>query len=258
MANEKKTTKKTKSKATHGAEAAPVFRSREERIAAGRLLRDSVPRASHAAWNIPAKKHRDPIAILEKSNKDRLQELVPIRYGRMLRSPFTFLRGSAALMAYDLATTPSTGIRVQACGDCHLMNFGAFSTPEENIMFNVNDFDETLPGVDFTFDVKRLAASVAVAADAAQISKKLARALAAGTVEAYRKQMLVLAGRSPLEAWNSHINLEQEMKQIGDPGLQRSLRRMIARALRAKSSSAIVSGRSGLPPIEVWSADRSG
>ena len=96
--------------------------------------------------SIPRRSGRDPIEILEASNRGRLLDLVPIRYGRMVRSPFTFLRGSAALMAHDLATTPTTGIRVQACGDCHLLNFGAFATPERNLVFDLNDFDETLPG----------------------------------------------------------------------------------------------------------------
>jgi len=122
------------------AEPLPVFRSRGERIAAGKTLRENAPRSSHAGWKPPTKR-RDPIDILEESNKDRLPELVPIRYGRMLASPFTFLRGSAALMAHDLAATPSTGLRVQACGDCHLLNFGLFATPERNLVFDINDFD---------------------------------------------------------------------------------------------------------------------
>ena len=105
------------------------LRSRAERVAEGQSLRERVPRSSHATWLQPANR-RDPVAILEQSSKGRLPELLPIRYGRMLHSPFTFMRGSAALMAHDLATTPSTGIRVQACGDCHLLNFGLFATPE--------------------------------------------------------------------------------------------------------------------------------
>jgi len=142
--------------------SAPVFRSRDERIAAGKALRDSVPHQSHANWK-PAANRRDPVEILKASNRDRLAELVPIRYGRMLPSPFTFLRGSAGLMAADLATTPATGLRVQACGDCHLLNFGLFATPERNLIFDINDFDETLPAPR-EWDVKRLAVSFAVAA----------------------------------------------------------------------------------------------
>jgi hypothetical protein len=109
---------KSKTNVSNTEKDAPELRSRTERLAAGKALRDTVPRVSHAGWK-PSPRRRDPIDILEESNRDRVQELVPIRYGRMLRSPFTFLRGSAGLMAYDLATTPSTGLRVQACGDCH-------------------------------------------------------------------------------------------------------------------------------------------
>ena len=135
-------------------------RSREERLAVGKALRQTLAHDRHAVWKRPAKK-RDPVDILEASNRGRLRELVPIRYGRMLRSPFTFLRGSAGLMAHDLAMTPSTKLRVQACGDCHLMNFGLFATPERNLVFDINDFDETLPAP-WEWDVKRLAISFAV------------------------------------------------------------------------------------------------
>src|SRR5882724_3845619 len=141
MATAKKKPEKAGPKTSKGAHV-PVFRASAERLAAGQLLRNSVPRNSHADWKPPTN-GRDPIDILEASNQGRLPELVPIRYGRMLRSPFTFLRGSAPLMAYDLATTPTTGIRVQACGDCHLLNFGLFATPERHLVFDVNDFDET-------------------------------------------------------------------------------------------------------------------
>jgi hypothetical protein len=151
----------------------PKFHSRDERLAAGKALRDIFPRASHATWKPPAKR-RDPIDVLEESNQDRMPELVPIRYGRMLRSPFTFLRGSAVLMAYDLAKTPTTGPRVQACGDCHLMNFGLFATPERHLIFDINDFDETLPAP-WEWDVKRLAVSFAVAARDNRYSDRKAR-----------------------------------------------------------------------------------
>src|SRR5215813_12960977 len=141
-----------------------------ERYAHGRRLRKKVPRERHADLHAPA--NRDPVAILAATDRTRVPELVPVRYERMLTSPFAFLRGAAAIMAEDLRHQPTAGIPVQACGDCHLMNFGAFATPEQNILFDINDFDETLPGVDFTADLKRLAASVAVAALAANLSKK--------------------------------------------------------------------------------------
>ena len=125
-----KTTKRPRKAATAPgkAEGLAGFHIRAERLAAGKALRQRVPRESHGDWR-PPRKARDPVEILERSNRGRLPELVPIRYGRMVRTPFTFLRGSAALMAHDLATTPTTGIEVQACGDCHLLNFGAFATP---------------------------------------------------------------------------------------------------------------------------------
>jgi Uncharacterized protein conserved in bacteria (DUF2252) len=119
-------------------------RSREQLYAEGKALRDSCSRLSHANWKAPADRE-DPVGILEASNKGRLPELIPVRYGRMLPSPFVFYRGAAAIMAADLARTPSAGIRVQACGDAHLMNFGVFATPERRIVFDINDFDETLP-----------------------------------------------------------------------------------------------------------------
>jgi hypothetical protein len=139
----------------------------------GRRLRKKAPREKHAELRGPA--GRDPVAILAAGDRTRVPELVPVRYERMLVSPFTFLRGAAAVMAADLEHQIAAGIPVQACGDCHLMNFGAFATPEENIVFDINDFDETLPGVDFTVDLKRLAASVAVAALAAKFSKPRAQ-----------------------------------------------------------------------------------
>jgi Uncharacterized protein conserved in bacteria (DUF2252) len=116
----------------------------KERYASGKALREKVPRASHAGWD-PPRRRRDPVDILIESSRGRLANLVPIRYGRMLQSPFAFFRGAAAIMASDLAQTPVTGLRVQACGDCHLLNFGGFATPERRIILDINDFDETLP-----------------------------------------------------------------------------------------------------------------
>ena len=159
-------------------------------------------------------------------------ELVPERYKRMMADPFGFLRGAAAVMATDLAHQPMAGAPVQACGDCHLMNFGAFNSPEDNILFDINDFDETLPGVDFTVDIKRLAASVAVAAKAANLSDKRARAAAASTVTAYREHMFALMDLSPLEIWHSRIDLEQELKHIESPELRGSLSTVIRHAQR--------------------------
>ena len=184
----------------------PKFLSRNERLDAGKVLRERVPRAGHASWKPPAKR-RDPIDVLEDSNRDRLPELVPIRYGRMLRSPFTFLRGSAGLMAYDLSTTPSTGLRVQACGDCHLLNFGMFATPERNLVFDMNDFDETLPAP-WEWDVKRLGTSFAVAARDSHCSDEESRDAAIACACAYREHLRDCSKRSPLEVWYERLDVE--------------------------------------------------
>ena len=138
------------------------LKTNEERRAEGRARRVDVPRSSHAGWVAPSNRP-DPVALLEERHRARVHDLVPIRVGRMLVSPFTFLRGAAEVMAHDLAGTPTTGLRVQACGDAHLLNFGVFATPERHLVFDVNDFDETLPGP-WEWDVKRLATSIAVAA----------------------------------------------------------------------------------------------
>ena len=199
-----------------------------ERYEQGVSLRQRTPREKHADLLGPS--DRDPVAILAASDRTRIPELIPVRYERMLSGPFAFLRGAAAVMAQDLRHQPSVGIAVQACGDCHLMNFGAFATPEENILFDINDFDETLPGVDFTVDIKRLAASVAVAALAEQFSRKRARATAAATVEAYRTRMRALSKLSPMEIWHSRIELAREVKYIEDRSLRRKLHAILTKA----------------------------
>jgi uncharacterized protein (DUF2252 family) len=205
-----------------------IFSPRAERFKHGKALRRKLPREAHA--DLKGSLKRDAVAILGESDRDRVPELVPERYARMTQSAFAFLRGAAAVMAADLADQPVAGIPVQAGGDSHLMNFGAFVTPEDNILFDVNDFDETLPGVDFTVDLKRLAASVAVAALDAGVTRKQARALAAKTVEAYRVHMAGLAKMSPLEIWHSRIDLEQEIDMIGNGSLRRKLAAVIGKA----------------------------
>lgn len=206
MATRKKKPGKSKTESSKGDEKAPVFRSRAERLAAGRALRDVVPRGSHAD-RVPSARRRDPIKILEESNRDRLPELVPIRYGRMLQSPFTFLRGSAALMAYDLAAAPNTGLRVQACGDCHLLNFGLFATPERNLVFDLNDFDETLPAP-WEWDLKRLAVSFAIAARDNRLSDSDARAAVLECVCAFRERLREYSRMNPLEIWYARIDAD--------------------------------------------------
>ncbi|MHC5756109.1 MAG: DUF2252 family protein, partial [Nostoc sp.] len=158
--------------------------SRAEGSAMGKALRDKVPRSSHEEWK-PAPNRPDSVALLEESNQGRLLELVPIRYGRMLASPFAFLRGAANIMAADLSETPKTGIKVQTCGDCHLSNFGGYGTPERNLVFDVNDFDETLLAP-WEWDVKRLAASIVVAGRYLKLREKISRAAAMASVQSYR------------------------------------------------------------------------
>lgn len=192
----------------------PVFRSREERVRDGKQLRQAHPREDHAKWKSPGRQ-RDVVAILEKSNRDRLQDLVPIRYGRMLRSSFTFLRGSAALMAYDLAQGPNIGVRVQACGDCHLLNFGLFATPERNLVFDLNDFDETLPAP-WEWDIKRLAASFAVAARDGGADDARARKIAVASVRAYREHLRRYSKMKPLEVWYSRLDAQVLLETAPD------------------------------------------
>src|SRR3954470_22889926 len=150
-----------------------LSRSHPEREAMGRALRDRLPRKAHGAWKAPADR-TDPIELPRASDAERLPDLAQIRWGRMLQSPFAFYRGSAGLMAADLASTPTTGLRVQACGDCHLMNFGGFATPERNIIFDINDFDEMLPA-SFEWDVKRLVTSFVLAARSLRLSDRKGR-----------------------------------------------------------------------------------
>ena len=199
----------------------PKNAPRMERYAAGRALRKRVAREAHA--ECPPASGRDPVVILHKTDGARIPELLPIRYQRMLQSPFTFLRGAAAVMAHDLATLPRLGIHVQACGDCHLMNFGAFNTPEERVLFDINDFDETLPGVDFSVDLKRLTASVAVAALNANMPDKNARGLAKATAKSYREFLLELAAKPPLEVWYTRMDFDREVKRIADDKLREKI-----------------------------------
>ncbi|MGE8165357.1 DUF2252 domain-containing protein [Paraburkholderia sp. NPDC080076] len=219
---------KAKVRVNNVAEDVSAPRSREERLAAGRALRDRVPRNSHADWT-PSAQRRDPIEILEESNLDRLPELVPIRYGRMLRSPFTFLRGSAALMAHDLAATPSTGLRVQACGDCHLLNFGLFATPERNLVFDLNDFDETLPAP-WEWDLKRLAVSFAIAGRDNDLPDADSRKAALECVRAYREHLREYSRTNPLEVWYTRLDMETLIAMAPDEKVKKYRERLAEKA----------------------------
>jgi uncharacterized protein (DUF2252 family) len=177
----------------------------------GKALRDASPLQDHRILP-PRPKRFSFIAVLERSNHDRLEDLIPIRYSRMLTSPFSFLRGSAALMADDLSRTSSSGIYVQACGDCHLLNFGAYATPERKLVFDINDFDETLPAP-WEWDVKRLATSFVVAAEDSQLSKSSAQRIAKICAQSYRENMRAYSKQGPLEVWYGHLDLAKFAKE---------------------------------------------
>jgi uncharacterized protein (DUF2252 family) len=177
--------------------------SRAERAAAGKALRDAMPRSAHASWS-PPDDRADPVETLEESNQGRVAELVPLRYGRMLVSPFAFLRGSAAVMARDLAATPATGLTLQACGDCHLANFGLFATPERNVIFDINDFDETLVAP-WEWDIKRLATSFVTAGRSNGFADEQCGDAAERCVSSYRTHLAEFSAMSPLEVWYFHI-----------------------------------------------------
>jgi uncharacterized protein (DUF2252 family) len=179
-------------------------RGYEERIEMGRALREKVSRKAHADFQLSSV-DRDPISILEESNQGRVPDLVPVRYGRMLANPFAFLRGSASLMAYDLATTPVSSIHVQACGDCHLANFGLFATPERNLVFDLNDFDETLPAP-WEWDIKRLAASFVVAGRSAGLSDSSNEEAVRALAESYREHLREYAEMRVLDVWYSRLD----------------------------------------------------
>lgn len=197
------------------------YLSVDERMAKGRALRDAAPRASHAGWK-PSKKRRDPVELLSESNAGRIEELIPVRFGRMSESPFAFYRGAAALMAADLASTPTSGLRVQACGDAHLMNFGGFATPERNIIFDINDLDETLPAP-FEWDIKRLAASVVIAARHIELPMSDAARLVMALVREYRERMTDYAGMRALDVWYDKIDLQKYTDRMGDPAIVKAI-----------------------------------
>ena len=175
-----------------------------DRQASGRSARDSTPLSSHTGWR-PAADRPDPVALLEEQNITREPDLVPVRHGRMMVSPFTFYRGAAKIMAVDLAATPTAGLTVQLCGDAHLSNFGAFASPERRLLFDLNDFDETLPGP-FEYDVKRMATSFAIAARNNGLSPADAAAVTGAAVRAYREAMAGFAGMRTLDVWYAHLD----------------------------------------------------
>jgi uncharacterized protein (DUF2252 family) len=184
-----------------------------ERVARGKAARAEVPRASHAGYT-PSPNRDDPLEVLERQARTRVPELVPIRYGRMLVSPFTFYRGAAMIMAGDLASTPRSGLTVQCCGDAHLSNFGVFASPERKLVFDLNDFDETLPGP-WEWDVKRLAVSMLIAAVNNDYAVKDQERIVLSTVEGYRSAMRDFAAMGTLDVWYAHADIDSVIKDFG-------------------------------------------
>lgn len=213
--------------------------SRADRVALGTDARSVTPRESHAEFQPGGS--RDPVGLLLEQSKSRVPALVPIRHGRMLVSAFTFYRGAALPMAADLATTPTSGLHVQLCGDAHLSNFGAYASPERELVFDVNDFDETLPGP-FEWDVKRLAASLAVAGRDNGFGGKRRRKIVLAAVKAYRKAMRGFAEQTFLEVWYAHLDIEEAIGQFRSQMKAKGFKateKMLAKAHTRDSTQAL-------------------
>jgi uncharacterized protein (DUF2252 family) len=203
-----------------------------ERAATGKEARSRVKRSRHREWR-PPRDRQSPVDLLLEQDATRVSELVPIRHGRMLVSPFTFYRGSAALMAYDLASTPSSGLKVQLCGDAHLSNFGAFEAPDRRLVFDCNDFDETLPGP-FEWDVKRLAASIAIAGRDRRFDGSERRDAVTASVRQYREEIRRFAAMRHLDVWYARIEIAEVLERYRD-----ALKRQRVRQLEKGVSKAM-------------------
>jgi uncharacterized protein (DUF2252 family) len=240
VAARKSRTPSTEASARRPARAPAVEHlSRADRAARGKDARVVAPLESHAEFS-PGR-GRDPVGLLLGQAKSRVPELVPVRHGRMLVSPFTFYRGAALPMAADLAGTPASGLRVQLCGDAHLSNFGAFASPERRLVFDVNDFDETLPGP-FEWDIKRLAASLAVAGRANGFPAKARRKVALAAGEGYRTAMAGFAGQPFLDVWYAHLDIEPAMAEFRSQVKAKRFRefeKLLAKAHTADSTKAL-------------------
>ncbi len=208
--------------------------SRDQLYAEGKRLREKCPRQSHAVWKVPENRP-DPVSLMIESSKGRIPKLIPIRYGRMMQSPFTFYRGAALNMAADLATTPATGLHVQACGDCHLLNFGFFATPERREIFAINDLDETLPAP-WEWDVKRLAASFVLACRDNHLSEDVAREVVLACVESYRRHMAEFGEMRVLDIWYSSTSVTDMISAIKD---KQTRKRFQKRLNKARAEAAI-------------------
>jgi uncharacterized protein (DUF2252 family) len=218
-----------------GAAAVPHF-SADERAARGRAERLECPRASHAGFELAP--GRDPVAILEAQADSRVPELVPLRYGRMLVSPFTFYRGAAAVMAHDLASTPRTGLHAQLCGDAHLANVGGFASPERKLVVDLNDFDETLPGP-FEWDVKRLAASFEIAGRDRNFTKAQRTSAVLTAVRSYREWMRKLAGMGNLDVWYASLDVEAIQARLREETDRRQTKMVEKSAAKARTKDSL-------------------
>jgi len=217
--------------------AAPPHADHRERQAAGKALRAVAPLDAHADCSRPPDA-REPLALLEEQAADRLPELGSIRYGRMLVSPFAFYRGAARVMAADLAGAPRSGLTVQMCGDAHVSNFGLYGSPERRLVFDANDFDETLPGP-FEHDVKRLVASLVVAARGSDLGRKQRRSLAVAAGRRYREAMAEFAGARDIDVWYSRLDADELLRDLG-PQLEKGPRKRLTRALeKARSRDSV-------------------
>ena len=208
-----------------------------ERAERGRAVRAAVPRSSLGEWE-PARDRRDPVERMEEQARTRVQELVPIRHGRMLVSPFTFFRGSADLMAADLDASPRTGLEVQLCGDAHLSNFGAYAAPDRRLVFSVNDFDETLPGP-FEWDVKRLVASFAVAGRDRAFDARQRREINKTAGRAYRESMLEFAAMRELDLWYARIDVEDIAARFGAQASAKDVKRLDRNLAKTRSKNSL-------------------
>jgi uncharacterized protein (DUF2252 family) len=209
------------------AQAAASYQQRHER---GRAARRAVPRDSHAEWT-PTSDRPDPVDLLEAQAKDRLPDLVPIRYARMMASPFAFMRGSAIVMAHDLASTPKSGIQSQLCGDAHLLNFGIYASPERALLFDLNDFDETLPGP-WEWDVKRLGASVVVAGRANGFDAADCRKAARASAASYRRRMAEFSEMGELEVWYSRVGEQEAFDLLSAAKIKKKTEKKMNRVVR--------------------------
>ena len=212
--------------------AFPSRPSRAERVAKGEELRAKIPRSSHAAWK-PANGRPDPLRLIKESDKGRVPELIPIRHGRMMKSPFTFYRGAALNMAADLANTPASGIRAQVCGDAHLLNFGVYASPERRLIFDVNDLDETLPAP-WEWDVKRLATSFVLACRSNGLSEDDAHDTALACARAYREHMAEFSQMRALDVWYASLDVEKMLSQIKDAASRKRAHKRIAKSSKAQ------------------------